>query len=203
MRYRLAIALAIVVMSAGFVRAEDAYKPDDEGFIRNWLILAPISNGDNVSGLDALNKAYLADEGNLKPKAGDKVKVDDQELTWKPLNSNEFLFDINGFLGQQTENSTCYAVTYLVADDELKDLNLKIGSNDEAKVYLNGKELIKNESTRVTEKDQDTVANITLNKGVNVVVFKVVNELRAWSGALRFTDKNDAPVKNLKVQLTP
>jgi hypothetical protein len=184
-------------------RAADSNKPDDEGFIRNWLVLAPIPNGDNVSGTDALAKEYIADEAKLKPKADEKVKIGDHELTWKAIAAGDAIIDFNGILNGQTEDSTAYAVAYVVADDEMKDLQLKMGSDDQAKVYLNGKEVLKNETPRPAAKDQDTAGDITLSKGSNIIVFKVVNEKVDWGGCLRFTDKNDNPVKNLAVKLEP
>jgi hypothetical protein len=77
------------------------------------------------------------------------------------------------------------------------------GSDDEAKRYINGKQVVQNTEGRGIDKDQDTTHGITLHKGVNVIVFKVVNEQGGWAGALRFTDKNDKPVRNIKVRLAP
>jgi hypothetical protein len=203
LRIKLSIVVAIVVLAGGFARAADTYKPDDEGFIRNWLVLAPIPNGENVSGTDALAKQFIADEAKLKPKADEKVKIGDLELTWKAIDAGDGIINFNGIVGQQTEDSTEYAVTYVVADDEMKDLHLKMGSDDQAKVYLNGKEVLKNETPRPIGKDQDTAGDVTLAKGTNVIVFKVVNEKMDWGGCLRFTDKSDNPVKNLTIKLAP
>jgi len=47
------------------------------------------------------------------------------------------------------------------------------------------------------------VPDITLNAGLNVLVFKVVNELANWQGSIRFTDAQGNPVKGIKVVLTP
>ncbi len=198
----LSIAAGALILAAGFARADD-YKPDDDGFIRNWLVLAPIPNGENASGTDALAKQFIPDEGKLKPKADEKVKIGDLELTWKAVDAGDYAINFNSVLGQQTEDSTAYAVAYVVADSEMKDLHLKMGSDDQAKVYLNGKEILKNETARPVDKDQDTAGDVTLDKGVNIIVFKVVNEKIDWAGCLRFTDKNDNPVKNLSVKLTP
>jgi hypothetical protein len=193
----------LLILAAGVARAEDSYKPDDDGFIRNWLVLAPIPNGENVSGTDALAKQFISDEGKLKPKADEKVKIGDLELTWKAVDAGDYAINFNSVLGQQTEDSTAYAVAYVVADSEMKDLHLKMGSDDQAKVYINGKEILKNETPRPVDKDQDTAGDVSLDKGTNVIVFKVVNEKIDWAGCLRFTDKNDSPVKNLTVKLTP
>ena len=193
----------IVLLVAGFARADEAFKPDEEGFIRNWLVLAPLPFGQAENGSDTLGKQQLPDEAKLQPKEGDKVKSGDKELAWKPFKSDSHLLDFNAFLGQQTEDSVGYAVCYLVADRDIPDLTMKTGSDDQAKVYLNGKEVFKNEEARPTEKDQDCTPNLALKKGVNVIVFKVVNEKMDWSGCLRFTDKDGKPVTDFKVSLKP
>lgn len=197
------IVALVLAIGESTSRAADSKNPDDEGFIRNWLVLAPVPNGENVSGTDALAKEYIADEAKLKPKADEKVKIGDLELTWKSIDSADAIINFNGILNGQTEDSTAYAVVYVVADDDMKDLQLKMGSDDQAKVYLNGKEVLKNETPRPAEKDQDTVSDITLNKGKNVIVFKVVNEKIDWGGCLRFTDRSDKPVTNLSISLEP
>ena len=102
-------------------------------------------------------------------------------------------------LGAQTEDSVAYAVTYIVAPEELKGLKMKTGSDDQVKVFLNGKEVFKHAEERPLEKDEDTT-EVTLQKGVNVMVVKVVNEKVDWSFCVRFLDKDDKLLKNLKAQ---
>jgi len=204
MRSTLLATVGIVVVLVAAVRGDDtSNKPDDEGFIRNWLVLAPLPFGEAQNGAEALGKEQVGGEGKLAPKEGDKVKAGDKELTWKPVKSEDHLLNFNTFLGQQTEDSVGYAVCYLVTDDEIKDLTMKTGSDDQAKVYLNGKEIFKNEEARPADKDQDSTANLTLKKGKNVIVFKVVNEKVDWSGCLRFTDKDGKAITNFKVSLKP
>lgn len=204
MRIPILVCAGIVVLVVGIGRTEEeAMKPDPEGFIRNWLVLAPLPFGGAQDGAEALGKQQVADEAKLQPKEGDKVKSGDTELTWKPYKGESHLVDFNGFLGKETEDSVGYAVCYLVADNEMKDLTMKTGSDDQCKVYLNGKEVFKNEEARPAEKDQDSTAGLALKKGVNVIVFKVVNEKIDWSGCLRFTDKDGKPITDLKVSLKP
>jgi hypothetical protein len=203
MRTTLLVAPAFVLMLVGIVRADDTLKPDDEGFIRDWLVLAPLPYGDAQSGSEALAKQQVRDEAKLKPKEGDKVKVGDKQYTWKKHKSDSHLLDLNALLGQQTEDSVAYAVCYLVTDEKLPNLTLKTGSDDQAKVYLNGKEVFKNEEARPADKDQDSTPDLTLAKGYNTIVFKIVNEKVDWSGCLRFTNKEGDPVKRFKVVLKP
>src|SRR5262249_34241893 len=184
------------------VPADDESGVNRDGYVTAWLLLAPIPLPEGQSGADALDKQQVADEGKLQPKAGDTVKAGDKELTWKKHQSKEDTLDINDFLGKQTEDSVAYAVAYMNVLEEMKGVQLKIGSDDQCKVYLNGKEVHKATEARPLEKDQDT-AEVTLQKGVNVLVFKIVNEKIDWSGSARFVDKEGKAVKGLKASTTP
>ena len=83
MRFTFLVPVGILVLLVGVVRAEDTFKPDEEGFIRNWLILAPLPFGDAQNGAEALDKQQVKEEAKLQPKEGDKVKVGDNEVAWK------------------------------------------------------------------------------------------------------------------------
>ena len=196
------------VLSAGLfvasaVLAAEEFKTDEEGFIRDWLVLAPVPLEAENNGAEELDKQQLKDEGKLQPKAGDKATANKKELAWKKIKAKNYYFDFAEILGQVTEQSIGYAVAYVVADAEMTGLTLQMGSNDQGKVYLNGKELVKFAETRTIDKDQDQAQNVTLNKGVNTLVFKVINEMNNWQGCIRFTDKAKAPVKSIKVRLEP
>jgi len=195
--------LAAGLLVAGAALAAEEFKTDDEGFIRDWLVLAPIPLETENNGAEEIDKQQLKDEGALQPKAGDKATANKKELAWKKIKAKNYYFDFAEILGQTTEQSVGYAVAYLAADAELSGLTLQMGSNDQAKAYLNGKELVKFAETRTVEKDQDQAQNVTLKKGVNTLVFKVINEMNNWQGCIRFTDKAKAPVKSIKVRLEP
>jgi hypothetical protein len=47
------------------------------------------------------------------------------------------------------------------------------------------------------------VPDISLEAGLNVLVFKVVNEFVDWKGSIRFTDAQGNPVKGIHVTLNP
>ena len=193
-----ALALAL----SAFPARAQAMKPDAEGFIRDWLMLAPFSIAE-ATGADEIDKKQVENEPALKPKAGDKQKISGREETWKAIKSKESTVDLNATIGTPNEDVVGYLVTYVVADKEMPDVTLLIGSNDEAKVYLNGKEVIKFDQTRTVEKDSDKAEKLTLNKGTNTIVFKIINEKNDWGGCLRFKDKDGKPVTDLKVQLMP
>jgi hypothetical protein len=173
-----------------------------EGFITTWLLLAPIPLEANQSGADALGKEQVQGEANLRPRPGDVVKVGDRVLVWKEHQAREHYFDFNAFLGVQTEDSVGYAVCYVHAPGEMQGVQLRLGSDDQVKVHLNGQEVFRQDQARALAKDQDTV-EVTLRAGVNVLVLKVINEKRDWSGCARFTDPDGHPIRGLKVTTTP
>jgi hypothetical protein len=70
-------------------------------------------------------------------------------------------------------------------------------------LYLNGKEIYRHTTGRAFRFDQDEVAGIRLQPGVNRLVFKVVNQARNWAGSVRFTDADDQPVEGIRVTLDP
>jgi hypothetical protein len=192
----LAVALSPLTLA---MAADDKSGLDGEGFIQRWLVLAPIPLAENESGSDAVDKQQVKDEAKLKPKAGDKTAAGGKELAWKEHTASDHLLDFNGLLGAQTEDSVAYAVTYIVAPEEMKGVKMKTGSDDQLKVWLNGKEVFKFAEPRAADKDQDS-NDVTLQKGVNVLVAKVVNEKVDWSLCVRFTDKDDKPITTLKAK---
>jgi hypothetical protein len=184
---------------AAVAGADDTSGVNDEGFVQRWLVLAPIPLAENQSGAEALEKEQLKDEAKLKVEAGDKVKVGDKDLVWKEHTCKEYALDFNGLLGAQTEDSLAYAVSYIIAPEELNGVKMKTGSDDQAKVYLNGKQVFKHAEVRSIQKDEDST-DVTLQRGVNILVVKVINEKVDWAFCVRFMDKDDKPLTNLKAQ---
>lgn len=198
---RIVRALTLVLFLAA-VPTLRAAEPDAEGFIREWLMLAPIDISDGNGGGEEIAKSQIPDEGKLAPKEGDKVTVKGKEMTWKKITAKEYFFDVNELLGEMLSNVAGYFVVYVESADEIKDAKLLMGSNDEGKVYLNDKAVITFAEGRTIDKDQDN-AVVTLNKGVNRVVFKVINDSNNWQGCIRFADKDGKPLKGLKTKLAP
>jgi hypothetical protein len=194
---------AVGLLAVGLTRAEEKEKKktiDDEGFIKAWVVLAPIPFAEGENHTDGVEKDKLKDEAKLEPKAGDKVKVGEKELEWKAHTAEGHFIDFNKILGETKENSVGYAVAYIMADDEKKDVTLKIGSDDGCKVFLNGAIVGKSSEERALDKDQNSFEKLTLKKGKNVLVFKVVNAGIDWSACARFTDAEGKPVKGLSTE---
>ena len=88
-----------------------------------------------------------------------------------------------------------------------------VGSGDEAKVYLNGRQAYEFPTDRSFVVDEDTVSDITLNAGLNVLVLKVAKEggvlfgwgerRSDWKGSIRLTDAEGKSLKGISVTLAP
>ena len=182
--------------------AADALQPDSDGYVRHWLMLAPIALPDGETCAEALLKEQIKDEAALRPKAGDKLKVGGKELTWRRITASTNYFDFNEVLKSVNDHVVGIVVTYIECDQERPDVVLAVASNDQGRIYFNGVDIYAFTEARPLILDADK-GRVTLKKGINVFVFKVLNEQNSWQGALRFLDKAGAPLKGLKIKLSP
>jgi hypothetical protein len=93
-------------------------------------------------------------------------------------------------------------VTYLECDAETPDVIMAVASNDQGRIYFNGVDIYAVTEARQLILDADK-GRVTLKKGLNVIVFKVINEQNSWQGAMRLMDKAGAPLKNVRIKLSP
>ena len=180
--------------------------PDDEGFIRRWLVLEPISvNGLTQSIVQAMvKKEYFPKQFTVIPHDGDKVNVEEADLSWHAVDT--LLYNVNLYhfayaLGKPTSNVLFWAVTVVDCHKELKDVRLAIGSNAASVWWVNGKEVIGIYGDRQTVIDDGVSKRLTLKKGINIVRCAVVNGGGATDFCARFLNKDDAPLMDFTVNL--
>lgn len=198
--HTLAAVAALALFSASASAAES--RPDSEGYIRDWVMLAPIALADGESCAEALLKSQLPNEAALRPTAGDKVKVGGKELTWRNVTAATNYFDFNETLKSINDHVAGYMVTYVECEKDTPDVILAVASNDQGRIYFNGVDIYAFTEARPLMLDADK-GKVTLKKGVNVFVFKVTNEQNAWQGAMRLLDKAGAPLKNIRIKQSP
>ncbi len=182
--------------------AADALKPDSEGYVRHWLMLAPIALPDGETCAEALLKEQVPHESALRPKAGDKVKIGGKELSWRNVTASSNYFDFNETLKSINDHVAGYMVTYIECEKETHDVILAVASNDQGRIYFNGVDIYAFTEARPLMLDADK-GKVTLKKGINVIVFKVTNEQNSWQGAMRLLEKSGAPLKDIKIKLSP
>jgi len=195
---------------AGFQRERTAEherqrlaRAGDEGAIKRWLILAPIPLASGQSATQGLDLEQVEGEGRLRPKAGETRSIGNAELRWQEVAQEDYVIDFNAILEREPTYSVAYAVCYIRSEAEQHGLRMLVGSDDEAKVCLNGNQVHKSPFPRSFTPDVDEVPDIALKAGLNVLLFKVVNETYDWKGSIRFTDAQGNPVKGIQVTLDP
>ena len=151
-------------------------QPGREEFIQAWQLAGAFSNADG--------KAF---DTAFPPEAGVKLDasyagVGPEKVTWKPVPDGAKLGDGGINLAasgvQPVENTCAYAYTVFKAPDD-RAATLYVGSDDTAKVWLNGQLVLSRNVTRGAAPDQDS-APIQLKKGDNTLLLKVCNGTGGW-----------------------
>jgi len=156
-----------------------------------FLVAGPFSAaGKENNGLDF---AFL-DESATKPLEGQK----EGECAWRQgqaigrdLNFADYCPD--------TQNKVAYAAV-LVQSQQAQPAQVRVGSDDSCKVWVNGKLVVNEPSLRPCGLDQN-VADVQLNQGDNLVLMKVANVGGDWLANLRITGPKGTPLPGVKYVL--
>lgn len=183
--------------------------PDNEGFIRRWLLLEPISkpNRSNTVFTDsyirtAFTTEYFPNQFTVLPKDGEKVKVGEQELKWHALESTNFnvkLFRFAYGLRKPIYGVLFWAVTVVNSPREMKNVRMAVGSNSASMWWLNGKETVILSGDRRMVMDDCVSTRLTLNLGKNIIRGAVINGPGMSDFCIRFIDEKGAPIKDLTI----
>jgi hypothetical protein len=175
---------------------ELAIRLSGQGAVLRWLVLPPIFAGKETDPV-------APNENQLHPSPGDRVHVGDRELIWRDVKLTNYVMNFNQVLGQPAENCGFYAVSYLHAPRDMSGLRMRVALDDMGTVYLNG-EIINHWVVRdYFRPDRDTITDVKLKAGVNVLVLKVINGPGACVASVRFTDEQGEPVIGFEAGTTP
>jgi len=104
-----------------------------------------------------------------------------------------------GFINVNKIFNSQNAVAYMESEifsTESQNVILLLGSDDAVKVWLNDKLVHANNAARGAIADQDT-AEISLEKGWNTFLFKVINGAGGWGAFSRIVDLQYGPLENI------
>jgi hypothetical protein len=193
--------------ASSFKRATSAGRaPNAHGFIQHWLILEPIgANGLTDSIVQAaVKREYFPNQFTVIPHDGDTATVDDTELTWHAVDTNDYNVNLYYFahdLGKPTSNVLFWVVTVVDCPQEMRDVRLAIGSNAASVWWVNGQEVIGIYNDRQTVIDDGVSKRLTLKKGPNVVRGAIINAGGATDFCARFLDAVDKPLQGFTVSV--
>jgi hypothetical protein len=162
------------------------------GFVsdRAWMIVGPF---DNANG-SALDTAYAPEQevDFAKQCAGKTGTIRWFRHTGKRTDG---FVDLASVL-KPNEWTVAYAATH-VDSPEARDVQLRIGTDDEAKVWLNGNLVLNSRVPRFAAIDQDIVS-AHLRAGRNEILVKTCNRTESWGFYLRVTDVLGRPCADLR-----
>ena len=195
-----------------FMKATSSPKaPDPNGFLQRWMLLEPITNGLRTNTgfnekyiRETFKNEYFPNQYEITPKDGDKVTVNNEELTWHALDSN--LWNVKLFRFAYGMDKPIYGVTffaYTVVDcpREIKDIRMAVGSNSASMWWLNGKEAVGLFGDRRMVMDDCLSKRLTLKRGKNVIRGVVINGPGMSDFCVRFVDEEGKPVKDFTINL--
>jgi hypothetical protein len=183
--------------------------PDEDGFLRRWLLLEPIDKPNRTNTVftdsyirETFNAGYFPAQFTVVPHEGDKITVGDRELKWHALDATGFnvkLFRFASNLDKQTYGVLFWVVTIVDSPREMQNVRMAVGSNSASMWWLNGGEILLLTGDRRMVMDDFVSKRITLKKGQNIIRGAVINGPGMSDFCVRFIDENGDPVRDLTI----
>ena len=177
-------------------------REQDASTIKSWLVLVATSPQDQ-SGSEALAEEQIPGESKLRPHSAEKVLIGQSERPWNDIPYPNYPLTFTRGSKDRAGASAAYAVSYIVSQTQKSNLCMRVGSEGPSKVYLNGREIYRQESDRSYAADQDEVKGVQLEAGLNVLVFKLVSVRALWVGSIRFTEADGSRVIGIRATTSP
>ena len=154
-----------------------------------WLTLGPF---DNTAGI-GYNTEYIP-EGITQIDLTAKYEGVEEQISWKKFTDDTF----DGFvdMGRNVNWRISYAFATVTSPDE-REVQFRFDSDDQGKLWLNGKEVFSNPQAQSAVAD-DNIILVTLKAGKNTILVKVCNEEESWGFYLRVTDADGKPYEVLQ-----
>ncbi len=179
----------------------------------NMDFLAPIGGEQAATpfaGLVLKDIIFKADVGKLVAQVGATnawgyTKDKKIDVTWKPLHWKEAspVIKLNDLHPDFKDYYVVYLAAYVFCPEE-KDRNrrvqVRLGSDDDFRLWINGKLIGEKSGSRPAHADDDAF-NARLEKGWNRILFKICDRTMDAAAVLRLTDVKGKPMESLKVAL--
>ena len=154
-----------------------------------WSVIGPFDN-TNGAGYD---KAFIPEEATQL----DTTLTDDGyngQIGWTQRTDKTFdgYVDFETIFGGDLNWVAAYAWTTLTVPDE-RVAHIHFGSDDQAKIWLNGESVFTDSTAHSVAIDQVTIP-VTLKPGKNSLLVKVCDEEIFWGFYLRITDTDGKPL---------
>ena len=159
-------------------------RKSNEGFIRSWKVIGIFNYGTGLSNPYPPEKEFEFNKGYLGK--GGKVK-------WKTENiSASGYLNLISIMGKRFRDISprakgiAYAYTEVTSPDN-REVKLTLGSNDGAKMWINGEVVYNVHAGRNAVADQDNLI-VKFKKGKNKILVKIENLGASWGLYVRVVD---------------
>ena len=151
------------------------------GLILNWKIIGPFDNTDG-KGFDA---AYPPEE---KIDFAGKYPGKHGEVTWKDYSTTDEKGYVNLNKAYSQEKDVCAYCVSLFNLPEARLVNIRFGTPNGWKVWVNGKMIFGRPEYHSGENFDQYSYDVELNAGENVILFKCLqnNQTETWATDWRF-----------------
>jgi hypothetical protein len=172
------------------------------GGVQDWLVLAPIYLRQQDDLADALDNRQLKDEADIDPIAGTSIQIGNEESVWRQVPTSDCVLDFQKVTSPNEDHCLAYAVTHIYSDAPRERVRLLVGTDDLAKIYLNGKLIYEFHNDRPCIPADDEVL-IDLRKGKNVLVCKVIDAMGDWGLSAQIVGADYQPIPGVTTGTTP
>jgi hypothetical protein len=178
---------------------------EEQGFVTNWLICGTFPNPGDRPDNTGFNTDYLKNYGGemaFTPANGMEIKkVDGTVVKFQPYHttSTDIIFGDVAFLGIEPtqEKILVYCACWLDSDTD-KDVEVRVGSDDGYKLWLNHQLIAEVHEYRAMSMDQET-HKVKLNKGKNLLLIKVDQDTGEFQFMLRVVGADGKEIPGVKV----
>jgi hypothetical protein len=156
------------------------------GFVTGWWVVGPLDSRDTMRKQSIVDPTQPIDVDTPISHGG-------HEFAWKfhPVDDALGMLDLEVACARQ-DNVGCYVYAEVESDIN-RDVTLRIGSDDDVIVWVNGAEVHRFIGDRGWGVDQDA-AKAHLTKGSNRVLCMVLNGGAQWSVSVRIVDDAGDPL---------
>ncbi len=149
--------------------------------IRTWKAIGPFDNRGGHGFAKAYPPEKKVDLRASCPGLTGQVK-------WRTIGANnEGIINLLKIFPEKPEDVCAYALVVIESKREM-EVQLWMGSDDDIKVWLNGKTVWSKKIGRMLKKDEDKV-KVKLKEGNNLLLVKVCQGWGAWEYIVRLVDQ--------------
>lgn len=157
-------------------------------YLDDWQVVGPFEKLTRDQRSSEIDRVLVDDEAELRP--GEPATVAGKEYEWRRWPGR--MVDFIRALGVELPEGQ-YALAYASTEftsHTAQDAILAIGFDDCVKLWLNGKEIYRNEPWSSSKLDQATIP-VTLEQGANRLLAKVSQAAGSWELAARLRPSGD------------